>query len=179
VADRLFEPEVSRSLQWLSDWYRKPVALAIECKRCTTSATLPLDQVKPHQLEALIAFEKQPLAKKLPVAAPVGSSERRFHGKSEFDFIFVGPGKSYVLVNFRFTKKAPRKDIPKGLNKCFALTPTQYLEAVKYCEGVGRKSIPIEWFQENVLELERVKYESGYGWDLSPLVKGVDLTNVS
>jgi hypothetical protein len=123
VADRLFEPEVSRSLQWLSDWYKKPVALAIECKRCT--------------------------------------------------------GKSYVLVNFRFTKKAPRKDLPKGLNKCFALTPTQYLEAVKYCEGVGRKSIPIEWFQENVLELKRVKYESGYGWDLSPLVKEVDLTNVN
>ena len=178
MADRLFEPEVSRSLQWLSDWYKKPVALAIECKRCMTSATLPLSQVKSHQLEALVAFEKQPLAKKLSVAAPVGRSERRFHGKSELDYNFEGPGKSYVLVNFRFTKKAPRKDIPKGLNKCFAVTPTQYLEAVKYCEEVGRKSIPIEWFQENVLELERVKYESGYGWDLSPLVTGVDLTKV-
>ena len=114
MADRLFEPEVSRSLQWLSDWYRKPVALAIECKRCTTSAALPLDQVKPHQLEGLIAFEKQPLVKKLPVAAPVGSSERRFHGKSEFDFIFVGPGKSYVLVTSASRRRLHGKTFQKG-----------------------------------------------------------------
>jgi len=170
MADTAFEPEIRKSLDWLRDWGPRDVSLAIECKK-VQSAFLPFNTVKQHQIEALLEFEKRPLPKKISV--PAGFGNARFHVKTEFDFTFIPPGRAYLLVNFRFTKKAPRKDLKKGTNRCFAVTPNQYLSVKKQFESEGRSSIPYKWFVENGVELERARVEDSngysYGWDLLPL----------
>lgn len=62
---------------------------------------------------------------------------------------------SYLLVNFRWI------DHKKG--KCFALPITEFI----YLEqALDRKSIPLDYFENNVLELPRYKE----GWDLRLLL---------
>jgi len=174
VADDVFEPEISRSLKRLVDWGRRDVALAIECKKVETPY-LPFDKVKDHQIEGLLQFEKKPYYRKISVPAAVGQTKRRFQVKTPFDFIFVPPGRAYLVVNFRFTRKPARSDLPKGLNRCFAISPGQYVEAKEKFEKKGRSSLPYEWFVNEGIELERVKFRREddsveYGWDLTPLM---------
>ena len=172
MADNLFEPEVMRGLKRLADWGRRDRSLAIECKRVMTPY-LPFDKVREHQIEGLLNFTKRPLPKKLSVPAAYGKS--RFQVRQEFDFVLIPPGNAFLLVNFRFTKKSPRKDLPTGLNRAFAITPQQYIAVRAELQAQGRASIPIEWFVENAIELERVRFrrEDGvleYGWNLIPLL---------
>ena len=179
MADSTFEPEVKRSLEALAD--NMPMKsikpLAIECKKCQ-SAYLTFDRVKEHQVEGLLNFKKKPYAHKMRVASPIQFSERRFTGTTDFDFILSPRGESFLLVNFRFTKKAPRQDIAKGTNRCFAVTPEQWLEAVELYKADGGASVNYDWFCENAKEIPRDKFkvvsESGkerteYGWDLRHL----------
>ncbi len=173
MADKIFEPEVGRSLKRIADWGAQP--LGIECKK-TESPYLPFDRVKDHQIEGLLRFEKYGLVKKIAVPAAPGGADQRFQIKTEFDYVYVPKGRAYLLVNFRFTKKSPRKDLPKGLNRCFALTPDQYVRGVEENREAGRGSLPLEWFEAVALELERVRFRRvdnrlEYGWDLWPLVK--------
>ena len=175
MADTAFEPEVSRSLKRLVDWGRKDLSLALECKK-VESPYLPFGNVKEHQVEGLLAFERVPYHSKISVPAAVGQTARRFQIRTPFDFIFVQPGKAFFLVNFRFTRKSPRSDLPKGLNRCFAIRPDQYVKAKKKFEDEGRASIPYEWFVAEGLEIERVRFRRAdgiteYGWDLLPLMK--------
>jgi penicillin-binding protein-related factor A (putative recombinase) len=169
MADTFFEPEVRRGLRDL----KSNIPLAIECKK-TMEARLPLDQLKEHQIKALSEFRKNPFFKKLSVPSAVRNPQQeeyqRFHIKTEFDFIYTGPGRSFILVNFRFTKKSPRKDIRKGINRCFAITIEQFLNAKGLMESLRKASISYDWFVLNGLELKRVRFADGYGWDLAPLV---------
>lgn len=173
MADRIFEPEISRSLQRIADWGAVP--LGIECKK-TESPYLSFDRVKDHQIEGLFDFEKRGLVKKLAVPAAPGGMARRFQVRTEFDFVYVPKGKAYLLVNFRFTRKSPRKDLPKGMNRCFGITPSQYVDGVERSISEGRASLSLEWFEEVGIELERARFQRAdgvkeYGWDLWPLVK--------
>lgn len=175
MADTVFEPEISRSLKRLADWGRRDLSLAIECKKVETPY-LPFDKVQDHQVEGLLAFEKRPYFQKISVPAAVGQTKRRFQIRTPFDFFFVQPGRAFLVVNFRFTRKPARSDLPKGLNRCFAVRPEQYVEAKNRYEAEGRASLPYEWFVENAVELERVKFrrdddKTEYGWDLLPLLK--------
>lgn len=164
MADAKFEPEVKRGLKRL----KSTVPIAIECKR-TEQPRLALFEIKEHQIAALSRFQLSPFVKKISVPAAVGNDSQRFNLKTEFDFVYCGPGKSYILVNFRFTRKAPNKRIPKGTNMAFALTIGQFKVAKAFCEAKKRVSIPYSWFEEYATELKRIKFDDGYGWDLSPL----------
>ena len=175
MADHIFEPEVSRSLRWLVDWGKRDLSIAIECKK-TETPYLSFNRVRDHQVEGLLEFERKPYCQKISVPAAVGQMKRRFQIRVPFDFLFVQPGRSFLLVNFRFTKKAARSDLPKGLNRCFAVSPQMYLEAKDKFIGEGRASLPYEWFVSNAIELERIRIEREvgkyeYGWDLLPLMK--------
>jgi hypothetical protein len=175
MADSTFEPEVRRSL----DWLRKVVGgevppIAIECKK-TQESRLSFDKVKEHQIEGLLEFEEQGLTRKLVVSQGFGTT-RRFTTDTPFDFVFTGAGRGYVLVNFRFTKKAPRKDIPKGTNRCFGVRVGEYVKAMEDAVAEGKASLSYDWFEENGIECERlrVKNDKGVaesGWDLEPLTK--------
>lgn len=174
MADALFEPEVSRSLVVLHNLHADAVPpIAIECKR-TMEARLSFDRVKEEQVQSLLDFESKGLVRKLVVSQGFGKA-RRFTGDTPFDFIMNGPGISYVLVNFRFTKKSPRKDIPKGTNRCFAVRIRDYVDAVEQEGSKGRASLNYDWFVENAIECTRIRIgtkngNTTGGWDLLPLL---------
>lgn len=183
MADNVFEPEVRKSLAILQDYvYREGLdipSIAIECKK-TQSAYFGFEQLKDHQLESLFQFKEKGYAQKMLVASAPGYTKSRFHGTTPFDFLLTGRGLSFLLVNFRFTKKAPRKDIPKGTNRCFAVTPEQYQLTKERYIAEGRASIPYEWFVEEAIECARIRYRGidgkySYCWDLSVLVPNVKL----
>lgn len=175
MADSAFEPEVRRSL----DWLRKVVGgevppIAIECKK-TQEPRLSFDKVKEHQIKGLLEFEEHGLTRKLVVSQGFGTA-RRFTTDTPFDFVFTGAGRGYLLVNFRFTKKAPRKDIPKGTNRCFGVRIGEYVKAMEDAVAEGKASLSYDWFEENGIECERlrVKNDKGIaesGWNLEPLTK--------
>lgn len=175
MADSTFEPEVRRSLGWLRKAVGgKVIPIAIECKK-TQEPRLSFGKVKKHQIEGLLEFEEQGLTRKLVVSQGFGTA-RRFTTDTPFDFVFTGAGRGYVLVNFRFTKKAPRKDIPKGTNRCFGVRIGDYVKAMEDAIAEGKASLPYDWFEENGIECKRliVKNDKGVaesGWDLEPLTK--------
>ena len=168
MADRIFEPEISRSLRHVQAkcGHLLKKNLAFECKKVTVPY-LSFDRVKDHQVQALLEFESKPFYRKLVVGQLPGKKRGRFQSETPFDYLYVRCGYSYLLVNFRFTQKSPRKDLPKGLNRCFAVRIGEFLEGE--AQVSPRKSLPYEWFVENGIELSRMKVEKGYGWDLSPL----------
>ncbi len=171
MADRLFEPEISRSLRFFSvdRPERLPVNLALECKKCT-KPYLEMDRVKDHQIQGLLEFQDFSFSTKMATGAAPGKMKRRFQIDTPFDFLMVSRGKGYLLVNFRFTKNSPRKDLPKGLNECYAVNVVKYLDAEATLDP--RKSVPYEWFKEHGIEIERMKMSDGkYGWDLRPLFR--------
>lgn len=169
MADSIFEPEISRSLRKITNMEDPPLSsIAIECKK-ETGTSLSFSRVNEDQIEALVNFQIKPYYKKMLVASSVGGMSR-FKLKSGFDFMYCNKGKSWVVVNFRATKKASGSKIPKGTNKCFAITIDQLLDVMN---TLDRKSIPYEWFTENAVELERISWWDNasrvYGWDLFPL----------
>ena len=175
MADALFEPEVSRGLTWLHEMSGGQVPpIAIECKR-TAEARLAFDRVNEQQVESLMDFSKRGFVRKLVVSQGFGRA-RRFTGVTPFDFIMTGAGKAYVLVNFRFTKNSPRKDIRKGVNRCFGVEIQEYVKAVESEGKEGRASLNYDWFVENGIECERIMITNEKGnregsWDLRPLIK--------
>lgn len=177
MADAIFEPEVKRSLVWLQKEHRGDVSpIAIECKK-TQEPRLSFGKVKDHQVERLLDFARQGLAMKMIVSQGFGQ-QRRFTGETPFDFLMVGKGQGFLLVNFRFTKKSPRKDIPKGTNRCFAITAEDYAIAKEEAVADGKASLSYDWFVENGLECERLRVKNASevaesGWDLQPLLTGI------
>ncbi len=172
MADSIFEPEISRSLRHLCDTITVPYSLAIECKK-VSGTSFSLSRINNDQLEALLYFQDKSYYQKMLVSASVGGKSR-FKLKSGFDFLCCPTGIGYILVNFRATKKAAGKEIPKGTNRCFAITVDQFVNAMSemvFCED--RQSIPYNWFEKNALELSRVRWEVEkgyeYGWDLTSL----------
>jgi hypothetical protein len=169
MADAIFEPEISRSLKRLKIKISHPVA--IECKK-ETGTSLHFDRLNDDQKTALMEFEMHNFTQKMLVSASVGG-QSRFKRKTGFDFIACPKGVAYVLVNFRATKKAAGKDIPKGTNRCFAVNIFKFLEGQSKLSAEGRRSFPYSWFDENAIELDRIKWEGDkgneYGWDLLPL----------
>lgn len=176
MADHIFEPEVRKSLDVL---YWKDIPnippLAIECKR-TQAAYLPFANVQEHQIKELLRFELRGVAMKVAVPSAPGNVRRRFQLSTGFDFLYCTRGLGYLLVNFRFTKKAPRKDISKGTNRCFGVRANAYVDVVAKFREEGKASVPYEWFVENAIECPRIRIEDpdsgnhSYGWDLEPLV---------
>lgn len=173
MSDKIFEPEISRSLKKFAREIQSSVPVAIECKK-ETGTSFKTSRVEEHQLEGLLAFENDPFVQKMVVASGKGT---RFRGKTGFDFLHCPKGKSYILINFRCTKKSGGKSIPKGTNRCFCMPIYDFMWAKSYHEmQLHRKSIPYEWFVDNqdVMEIDRCSWHEGdhlvYGWDLSPLL---------
>lgn len=174
MADSTFEPEVKRGLSWLQGMRGGNMpSFAIECKK-TQSATLSFSEVKDHQIEGLLDFEKQGFVHKMVVSQGFGS-QQRFMTKTPFDFVVAGVGRGWVLVNFRFTKAAPRKDIKKGTNRCFAVGIHEYIAAKDEAIAAGRASLSYDWFVENAIECQRLRIKKENGttesaWDLQKLL---------
>lgn len=63
--------------------------------------------------------------------------------------------RCYILVNFRWINHK------KG--ECFAITIDDFL---KLEETLGRKSVPLDYFRDNAIQLDRY----GKGWDLRQLM---------
>ena len=173
MADKIFEPEISRSLKKFAREIQSSVPVAIECKK-ETGTSFKTSRVEEHQLEALLDFEKFPFVQKMIVG---GGKNVKFRGKTGFDFMHCPSGKAYILINFRATRKASGRDIPKGTNRCFCLGVYEYAWAKGYHEiQLERSSIPYSWFvdSQDVLEIERCSWKENektvYGWDLSPLL---------
>ena len=172
MSDKYFEPEISRSLKRIAQLIHIPFPVAIECKK-ETGTSLSFSRVDKDQIQALVDFECSSFTQKMRVASSVGG-QSRFQLKTGFDFLDCPSGKSFVLVNFRATKKDGGKDIPKGTNRCFAVPISQFLQA-RHELGVfeERKSFPYKWFEENALEIHRTSWKESektiYGWELSPL----------
>jgi len=165
MADSSFEPEVSRSLRRIACSFGAPMeSIAIECKR-ESGKSIAFSRINNDQVEALLAFERKPFHMKMRVAASVGGKSR-FKSKTGFDFLYCGRGKGFVLVNFRATKKAAGE----AINRCFAVRIGAFVTAE---ESTERKSLPLDWFVENAVELERIRWKIKdkfvYGWDLLPL----------
>ena len=173
MADSTFEPEISRSLKHILKEVLLDYPVAIECKK-VSGTSLPFDRVNEHQEEALLKFEEESFYQKMLVASNVGGGKSRFNLRSGFDFLACPHGRSWVLVNFRATKKAAGRDIPKGTNKCFAVSIENYIEGKADLLSEGRKSFPYLWFLNNAMELNRKRWEGDkgfeYGWDLTPLL---------
>ena len=172
MSDKFFEPEISRSLKRISQLIQIPFPVAIECKK-ETGTSLAFSRVDQHQVRALVDFECASFTHKMRVSSSVGG-QSRFQLKTGFDFLACPSGKSFVLVNFRATKKDGGKAIPKGTNRCFAVPIGQYLNGKYELESVDkRRSFPYKWFEDNAMEIKRTSWEEGgkkiYGWDLSPL----------
>lgn len=170
MAENAFESEVKISLVHLRRTHLSMPPLAIECKK-TEQAYLPLDAVKDHQVDGLVQMERVGIVRKLVSGQGYGKNSR-FSTPTPFDFLATCAGKGFVLVNFRFTKKSPRKDCKKGTNLCFALPVGQYLAAKEAHAAMGKASIPIDWFLQHATQCRRVHLDEGYGWDLSALVDG-------
>lgn len=174
MADAIFEPEVKRSLVWLQQEVEGDVPpIAIECKK-TMEARLSFDNVRDHQIANLLDFERYGLVRKLIVSQGFGKA-KRFTGDTPYDFIITGAGHGFFLVNFRFTKRAPRSDIAKGTNRCFAVPVQQYVEAKEEAQANGKASLSYDWFVAEAFECERIRRKNGNGnaesgWDLVPLV---------
>lgn len=178
MADSIFEPEIRYSLKHLSSMGIDPdYPIAFECKR-ESGNSLAFNRVNEDQLIALEDFEEKPYFHKMLVASSVGGKSR-FMLKSGFDFLYMPKGKSFVLVNFRCTKKAGGKNLPKGTNRCFAMSLRQYKKAI-YCHEGIRKSLPFEWFTDskNATEITRIRItELGlkdkhfYCWDLKKIIR--------
>ncbi len=164
-----FEPEISRSLKKIALDIIVEKPIAIECKR-ESGTSLSFSRVEESQVKALLDFTEVPLAQKLVVAVGQGN---RFKRDTGFDFLLTPKGKAYVLVNFRATKKAGGKEIPKGTNRCFALSIHDYVDGMESLLEEGRKSFPFRWFVDNAIEIRRISWEVGdkkvYGWNLIPL----------
>ena len=173
MADSIFEPEISRSLKHILQEVMLDYPIAIECKK-VTGTSLSVDRVNDNQIESLLEFEEKSYFQKMVVASSVGGVKSRFNLRTGFDFLACPHGRSWVLVNFRATKKAAGKEIPKGTNKCFAVSIENYVEGKDAMLAEGRRSFPYAWFVDNAIELERKRWEGEkgyeYGWDLTPLL---------
>lgn len=188
MADVTFEPEVKRSLVWLQEELNGSApSIAIECKK-TQEARLSFASVTERQIEGLLEFVRVGLAHKMVVSQGFGS-KTRFTKDTPFDFVLVGAGQGWLLVNFRFTKKAPRRDIAKGTNRCFALPVVDYLAAKEEATAQGRASLSYDWFDSNVkvprqlrtarvIECARLRHKNEEGktesgWDLKGLTNEI------
>ena len=114
------------------------------------------------------------MAYKMVVSQGFGK-QQRFTGNTPFDFVLVSHGYGFLLVNFRFTQKAPRKDILKGTNRCFAVSVQDYVIAKEQAMLDGKSSLTYDWFVHNAIECPRIREKNSKGiaesmWDLSPLV---------
>ena len=71
-------------------------------------------------------------------------------------------GESYILYNFRWMGTSNDK------GKVFAIS---ILEFYYLMYALDRKSIPLDYFQNNTLEVPKLELdEGGYGWDLRILL---------
>jgi len=69
-------------------------------------------------------------------------------------------GKGLLLFNFRWMGSGKCK----GKVFCIDILEFLYLE-----HALDRQSIPLDYFQQNTLELPKLELEEGYGWDLRVL----------
>jgi len=72
--------------------------------------------------------------------------------------------KSFVLINFRNGKKKANEKI----NKAYMIGIDNF---IKVKNSTEKKSMPMEWCENNAIPLKRMRFEKGYGWDLSFLLE--------
>ncbi|MFW6377109.1 MAG: hypothetical protein ACOCZ5_00550 [bacterium] len=73
--------------------------------------------------------------------------------------------ESFILINFRWTNHKKGDTFALDVNEFLTLRDMDKED--KKTIGLNSKSIPLDFFRENVLQLPRL----GKGWDLEPLVK--------
>lgn len=162
----VFETEISRSLKTLPGWSKKlatPAAAGPDTEQ-RFNLTTEFDHVY-NSYSGNIAVEcKKVEDMRLPFDMVKGHQEE---GLLRY---LVAAGPAYLLVNFRLTKRQGMK-----FNRAFAVGIVDYLAAKEQAAGGefgrARKSLRIEWFCDFATELRRIKLASGYGWDLSVLLK--------
>lgn len=172
----IFETEISRSLKKLPGWSQKlatPAAAGNAEQRFNLTTEFDfLYMSKGHN----IAFECKKIERERFPFTMV--KEHQETGLQKF----LDVGHAYILVNFRLTKKVNRNGKTKKYsrvykaeerNRAFAVHITDYLAGKEYALagdfGRNRKSLRMEWFADNAIELERVPGRKAY-WDLSPLL---------
>ncbi len=162
----VFETEVSRSLRALPGW----------SKKLATPAAAGPDTEQRFNLETEFDHIYNSYTENLSIECKK-VEDLRFPFKMVKDHQETGllryletAGPAYLLVNFRLTKRQKVK-----FNRAFAVGIVEYLAAKKKAAkgefGRARKSLRIEWFCDNATELRRIKLASGYGWDLSVLLR--------
>lgn len=72
--------------------------------------------------------------------------------------------RSFVLINYRNGKKKANEKI----NKAYLI---DIVDFINIKESTEKKSLPMEWCENNAVPLKRMRFEKGYGWDLSLLLE--------
>ncbi len=72
--------------------------------------------------------------------------------------------RSFVFINYRNGKRK----IEEKINKAYMIEIEDF---IKIKESINKKSIPMDWCEKNAIPLKRMKFEKGYGWDLSFLLE--------
>jgi hypothetical protein len=113
----------------------------------------------------LIALEFK-MCKKLSIAF---DSIREVQELKLQELINAG-AKSFIVINFRFEYSATeaKKRQEKSCNKSFAIPIMDWMKAK---ETHDKKSLKLEWMEENAIFLPKIKLEkSKIGWDFSKLL---------
>lgn len=152
------ESEVSRSLSALRDcWYLKiPDVPRFGGSTMRADIPRPFDYIAVCSRSMVVGIECKET--KSHTSLPLGNiSPHQVEALCRFESLGA---HSYLLVNMRATKHKPR------INLMFALSAEQC--ATWYYMRTDRKSISIEWMNENAIAIPRIKLplDNAYGWDL-------------
>ncbi|MCK4246991.1 MAG: Holliday junction resolvase RecU [Methanomicrobia archaeon] len=72
--------------------------------------------------------------------------------------------RSFVLINYRNGKRK----VNEKINEAYII---DILDFINIKESTEKKSLPMEWCEHNAISLKRMRFEKGYGWDLSLLLE--------
>ena len=82
-------------------------------------------------------------------------------------------GKGFIVVNFRF-EFSDREAFKRGKKQCiasYAVPIKQWMEAKAVAK---RKSLNLEWFEGNAINLPKIKTDKGIGWNYTELLENKD-----
>jgi len=146
----LLESDIKKSCEGQGYWFRRMRDVQMYAGSSSPFDYLVWDTNTLVGIEAkLLRSRKSGNPKSFPFSR---LSEVQREGLLEFDQL--DNSKGYIIINFRWINNK------KG--RCFALPITEFI----YLEqALDRKSIPLDYFVENTLELPR----KDKGWDLSLL----------
>jgi len=77
---------------------------------------------------------------------------------------------SWLVVNFRVSPSAreAKKRGKEPIISAYAVRIEEWEDAKAW---IGRESLPLEWFEENAYELQRLNIDGKIGWDLGCFIE--------